>query len=216
MSSRILSLFFIICLASCTTLDPYTGESKTSNVVKGAGVGAVVGAAIGAATAGKDKKKGAVQGAVAGGLIGGGVGYYMDQQELKLRKRLEGTGVSVTRNGDNIRLNMPGNVTFGVNSDSIRPDFINVLEGVTIILKEFDKTNVKIVGHTDSTGNANYNQQLSERRANSVKGFLASQGVSPGRLFSQGLGARSPIADNGSEGGRQQNRRVEIELIPLS
>lgn len=203
-----------VAVVGCTTLDPYTGEQKTSQAAKGAGIGAVGGAVVGAATS-SDRRRGAVTGAVAGGAIGGGIGYYMDRQEMQLRQKLEGTGVRVARDGDQIRLIMPGNVTFGVDRHEVRPEFYNVLESVAVVLKEFDQTTVRIEGHTDSTGSDAHNQTLSERRASSVAQLLASHGVAQGRLFSVGYGKRYPIANNDTEQGRQTNRRVEIHLAAI-
>lgn len=140
----------------------------------------------------------------------------MDVQEAKLRKQLEGTGVNVTRNGDEIVLNMPGNITFDVNSSQIHPGFRDALGSVALVLEEYDKTLIEAVGHTDSTGSAGYNQQLSENRANAVGGFLARRGVHGRRIATAGYGESYPIASNANEAGRQANRRVELTLVPLA
>jgi len=204
-------------LAACTTTDPYTGEQKASNKAKGAGVGALVGAAAGALTntsSGKQAGKNAAIGAAAGALIGGGVGAYMDRQEAQLREKLAGSGVSVTRVGDNIVLNMPGNVTFATDSADVKADFYPVLNSVAVVLEEYDQTAVEVAGHTDSRGSDAYNQQLSQRRAQSVANYLVSQKILADRFRVYGFGESRPIAPNDSELGMQQNRRVEIQIAP--
>ncbi|GAB1266507.1 OmpA family lipoprotein [Aurantivibrio infirmus] len=206
----------VISFAACTTVDPYTGESKTSNTTTGAVVGAVAGAVVGAASASdKDRKKGAATGAVVGGAIGGGVGYYMDRQEAALREKLRGSGVQVKREGDTIQLIMPGNITFATSKYEIRSDFYSVLDSVSLVLIEFDKTAIKVSGHTDSTGSAEFNQTLSEQRAESVRSYLINKKIKAGRLQAIGYGPRYPIATNNTAEGRQINRRVELELLPL-
>jgi|TARA_B110000116_G_scaffold253909_1_gene250990 outer membrane protein OmpA-like peptidoglycan-associated protein len=208
-----LSVFFV----GCTSIDPYTGQQKTSNTAKGVGLGVLAGAILGAAT-GKDnddRKKRAAIGAAAGGATGAGVGYYMDRQEATLRQRLQGTGVQVRREGDNIQLIMPGDITFATGRYEIRADFYEVLNSVTLVLNEFDNTSIKISGHTDSTGGNQTNQTLSEQRANSVRGYLAGQRVATGRIQTVGYGPRYPIASNSTASGRQANRRVELELLPM-
>ena len=149
-------------------------------------------------------------GAGAGALTGAGVGYYMDRQERELRERLQGTGVSVSRQGDRIMLNMPGNITFATNSSSISGNFYDVLDSVALVLNEFDKTYVNVVGHTDDSGAASYNQLLSEERAQTVAKYLMSREVSPQRILSQGMGEDVPVANNSTSDGRSMNRRVEI------
>lgn len=213
-----LALMGSLLLGACTTLDPYTREEKTSNVAKGAAIGAAGGAVVGLITGddASERKKNALLGAGIGALGGAAVGYYMDQQELKLRKRLEGTGVSVTRVGDNITLNMPGNVTFAVDSADISANFYPVLDSVAEVLKEFDKSFVEIAGHTDSTGSEAYNQLLSEKRAQSVASYLVSRGVRADRFIVVGAGESRPIASNDTPEGRALNRRVEITIVPLT
>ncbi len=214
--NKFIILLCAICFVSCESIDPYSGEKKTSNTGKGVGIGAVAGAVLGAAASSKkDRKRGALTGALVGGAIGGGVGKYMDNQETKLRERLQGTGVQVQRDGDNLNLIMPGNITFATSNANIRSDFYEVLGSVALVLKEFDKTNVLIGGHTDSTGSDLINQKLSEDRANSVRVYLISQQVRSSRLRAEGYGSHSPVDSNNSEQGRQANRRVEIQLTPV-
>ncbi len=221
MNTRALRVVLItagLIVGGCETLDPYTQESKTSNATKGAIIGAVSGAVVGLASGDDavERRQRALIGAGVGALAGGSIGYYMDRQEAKLRAELEGSGVSVTRIGDNITLNMPGNVTFATNSSDLSPAFFDVLTSVGKVLDEFDQTVVEVAGHTDSTGTDTYNQSLSERRAGSVAQYLQSQGVNGQRLITIGLGETMPVADNGNSGGRQENRRVEITMVPVT
>lgn len=206
----------VACLtAGCTTVNPYTRETQTSKAVKGAGIGAAAGAVVGLLTKG-DKLENALIGAGVGALAGGGVGYYMDVQEAKLRQKLEGTGVSVTRVGDNITLNMPSSITFALNSADLNAGFYNALGGVAMVLKEYNKTVIEVAGHTDSTGSDQYNQQLSQRRASSVATYLTGQGIDSQRLLTVGAGESYPIASNDTEAGRAQNRRVELTIVPIT
>ena len=205
----------VIAVAGCETVNPYTQETQTSKAAKGAGIGAAAGAVVGLLTKG-DKLQNALIGAGVGALAGGGVGYYMDVQEAKLRQRLEGTGVSVTRMGDNITLNMPSNITFALNSSDLNAQFFNALDGVSMVLKEYDKTVIEVAGHTDSSGSDQYNQALSERRAQSVAGYLSSHGVKTQRLITIGAGEGHPVASNDTEQGRSANRRVELTIVPVT
>ncbi len=202
----------------CTTINPYTGEQQTSKAVKGAAIGAGVGAVVGIISGdnSRERRKRALIGAGVGAVAGGSVGVYMDVQEAKLREQLQGTGVSVTREGDNVILNMPGNVTFATNSADLNANFFSVLDSVVLVLNEYDKTLIEIVGHTDSTGAADFNQRLSERRAQSVATYLQSRELKTERMSILGMGKNQPIADNSMPEGRQQNRRVELTLIPLT
>lgn len=215
------AMFAILqALQGCTTYDPYTGEEKTSNATRGAAIGAGI-AAIGAAIESSDddartRNQRILKAAAAGGAIGGSVGYYMDRQEAKLREKLRGSGVRVVRDGDNLILVMPGNVTFDTNSSAIRPEFDDVLESVGLVLKEFDKTLVEVTGHTDSTGSDSYNLALSRERANAVANQLRTYDVAADRILTQGYGESRPIASNSTPEGRQQNRRVEVVLVPIT
>lgn len=212
----IIAFLMSFALIGCTSMDPYSGDQKTSNTTKGAGIGAVAGAVVGAASSSKkDRGRGALTGALVGGAIGGGVGNYMDRQETALRNRLQGSGVQVRREGNNLYLIMPGNITFATGRAEIRSDFYDVLNSVGLVLKEFNQTAIRVTGHTDSTGSASLNQTLSEQRAGSVSSYLISQGVANNRVQSYGEGPRYPIASNDTDSGRQANRRVELELIPI-
>jgi outer membrane protein OmpA-like peptidoglycan-associated protein len=207
-----------VLLSGCMTTDAYTGEKKVSKTTKGAGIGALAGAAVGALTGdnSKERRKRALIGAGVGALAGGAVGNYMDRQESKLRAQLQGTGVSVTRDGQNIILNMPGNITFATGSADLNANFFGVLDSVAIVLKEYDKTIVDVAGHTDSVGSDATNQALSERRAGTVGTYLRGKGVSDNRVATVGYGKTHPVASNDTPDGRQQNRRVELTLTPLT
>lgn len=206
-------LTMAVAITGCTT-NPYTGEEEASNKAKGAGIGAAAGAVIGAIAGGS--RRSILLGAGIGALTGLGVGAYMDKQEDKLRAQLQGTGVSVTRSGDNIILNMPGNITFATGSSDINADFYQILNSVALVVNEFEKTYIDITGHTDNVGAADFNQQLSEKRAGSVARYLESQQVLPQRIITGGRGLEAPIATNDTPEGRALNRRVELMLTPLT
>lgn len=205
-------------LSACTTTDPYTGQQKVSNTAGGAAIGAAVGALGGLAVGGSPtgRRNAALIGAGLGALAGGAIGNYMDQQEAELRAQLEGTGISVTRVGDRIILNMPSNITFASDQDAVMPQFYPTLNSVAIVLRKFEKTLIDVNGHTDSTGSLAHNQALSERRALSVASYLNGQGIDPRRVSSLGFGPSQPVASNATPDGRAQNRRVEIQIAPLT
>lgn len=204
-------------LSGCST-NPYTGEQQVSKTAWGAGIGAAVGAAAGAATGdnNKDRKERALKGAAIGGVTGGGVGAYMDYQEKKLRERLQGVGVGVQKDKETgaITLIMPGNITFATGQSAVKADFYSVLDAVADVLKEYNKTSISISGHTDSVGRDDANIKLSQDRANSVGQYLISRGVAGSRINAVGYGKSQPVADNSTENGRAQNRRVEIRINP--
>ena len=212
------SLAVVLLASGCKTLDPYTGEEQTSKATRGAIIGAAAGAVVGLASGedAVDRRQRALIGAGVGALAGGSIGHYQDRQEAELRAKLEGTGVSVTRIGDNITLNMPGNVTFATDSADLNADFFNVLNSVSKVLKEFDQTIVEVAGHTDNTGSDEYNEALSDRRARTVASYFESRNIPSQRLLTIGMGESRPVADNGTTEGRQANRRVEITMVPLT
>jgi outer membrane protein OmpA-like peptidoglycan-associated protein len=207
-------------LAGCMTYDPYTGEKKVSSTTKGAAIGAGI-AAIGAYIDNRDddrrqRTERMLKAAGVGAIAGGAVGNYMDRQEAKLRHELEGTGVRVVRNGDDITLVMPGNITFDTARVDIRPDFLPVLDSVAKVVLEFDKTILEVAGHTDSVGTDASNLTLSDGRATSVANYLRTKKVKAERLTTIGYGETRPVADNETDAGRAANRRVELTLLPLT
>ncbi|MCR5859515.1 OmpA family protein [Mesorhizobium sp. J428] len=218
MKTRIVAAFTVALFASACTTDPYTGEQKISNTAGGALLGAGVGALAGLAVGGSPRaqRNAVLIGAGLGALTGGAIGAYMDQQEAELRRTLQGTGVGVVRNGNNLSLIMPSNITFATDQDQINAGFYPTLNAVSLVLKKYNKTLVDVNGHTDSTGDDNYNYRLSERRALSVANYLTSQGNDPRRFSVLGFGETQPIASNSTESGRAQNRRVEIQLAPIT
>lgn len=201
-----------LLVAGCAT-NPETGQRETTQTGRGAAIGAAAGAVLGGVSGG-DRGQRAAIGAAAGAAIGAGVGKYMQNQEDKLRQQTAGTGVEVSRQGDNVILNMPGHVTFATESAQITPAFHSTLDQVASTIAEYQDTRVQINGHTDSTGSDSYNQQLSERRAQSVASYLSSRGVASNRMSIAGYGETQPVASNDTADGRQQNRRVEIILSP--
>jgi outer membrane protein OmpA-like peptidoglycan-associated protein len=208
----------VVVLTACSTLDPYTREEQTAKAQRQAVIGAAAGAVAGLITgdSSMERKKRALVGAGLGALAGAGVGNYMDRQEAKLRAELDRTGVSVTRIGNNITLNMPGNITFATNSADLNAGFFEVLNSVALVVNEFSQTVIEVAGHTDNTGTDQYNQQLSERRAGAVAAYLGTRSVRSDRIITVGMGEGRPIAGNDTEAGRQQNRRVELTLVPLT
>ncbi|KQZ49431.1 cell envelope biogenesis protein OmpA [Rhizobium sp. Root149] len=205
-------------LSACTTTDPYTGQQKVSNTAGGAAIGAGLGALAGLAVGNSPvgRRNAALIGAGVGALAGGAIGNYMDQQESELRAQLQGTGISVTRVGDRIILNMPSNITFPTDQDQVLPGFYQTLDSVALVLNKFNRTLIDVNGHTDSTGSAAHNQELSERRAASVANYLGGRGVDQRRMSTLGFGPSQPVASNATPNGRAQNRRVEIQIAPIT
>ncbi len=205
-------------LTSCATYTGQTGDPNDpnhtrNNALIGAGIGAVAGLLSGGDAV--ERRQRAMVGAGVGGLAGAGIGAYQDRQEAALRRDLQGSGVDVVRQGDNITLNMPGNVTFAFDSSNLQTQFYPVLDNVANTLTEYNQTVIEVAGHTDSVGSDAYNRTLSEQRANSVAAYLRGHGVDQQRMIIVGAGETRPIASNDTEAGRAQNRRVEITIVPV-
>lgn len=210
MRLKIASIATATLLLGACTINPYTGERQAGKAATyGAGAAAVCGI-IGS----MDSSKHARNAALGCGIVGAGVGAYMDVQEAKLREQLQGSGVQIVREGDNIRLVMPGSITFQTNSYNLRGDFYPTLNAVGEVLAKYGETTLRVTGHTDNTGGRQLNQDLSERRAGSVADYLVTRNVSRSRMLVQGMAFDQPVADNSSEQGRAQNRRVELYILP--
>jgi outer membrane protein OmpA-like peptidoglycan-associated protein len=203
-----------VTLAGCESMQDFATNPEKQKTRQGTAIGAAGGAAVGLLVGGG--WKGALIGAGVGALAGGAVGNYQDKQEAKLRQQMAGTGVEVVRMGDNLTLNMPGNVTFAFDSAKLNPQFDSVLDKLAQTLSEYNKTVIQVAGHTDSTGSHAYNMKLSADRANSVKSYLTGRGVPASRLVTVGAGPDYPIASNATEEGRAANRRVEITIVPVT
>ncbi|MEO6170443.1 MAG: OmpA family protein [Lysobacter sp.] len=214
-------------LAGCVTTgggaygsqDPYGQQqpNPNANTQKGAAIGAVAGVVAGllSGSDATERRQRALVGAGIGGLAGGAIGNYQDRQERALRDQMAGTGVDIVRQGDNITLNMPNNITFGFDKSELQPQFYPVLDNLARTLNEYNQTIIEVAGHTDSVGSDSYNQGLSVRRAESVGNYLMSRGLMRDRFIVTGAGKNRPVASNDTEAGRAQNRRVELTLVPL-
>ena len=205
----------LIAAACCVSLIGCQTVQDNPNTAIGAGVGSLLGAAAGTLVGGDDRRN-ALVGAGIGLLAGAAVGQYLDQQQRELESNLAGTGADVTRVGDQLVVNMPGQLTFQTDSARIQPQFYGVLNDVSVTLNKYPESYIDVVGHTDSTGSSEYNQQLSVRRADSVSNYLVGRGVSNARIATFGLGETSPIATNATAEGRQLNRRVEVRITPAT
>lgn len=201
--------------SACVT-DPVTGEKRISKTAIGGLGGALGGYLLGDIVGGRNDRTAKIIGAGIGGIAGAGIGNYMDRQERELRQRTAGTDIEVTRQGDDLLLNMPSGITFATDSASIQPQFRTTLDQVAQVLADYNQTYVDVYGHTDSTGSDSYNLTLSQRRADAVADYLSTRGVARARMGTRGFGETQPVADNTTEAGRAENRRVEIKVVPIS
>lgn len=209
-----------LTLAACANGIKPPSDRPFENWEKGAAIGAIGGAVIGAAAYKKDRTKGALIGAIGGGLAGAAVGNYMDTQKRDLEKNLapeiQAGQARVEKLQNNIvRVTMTSQTAFAVDSTAIQPGFQSTLDKLADVVVRYNKTTLTVVGHTDNTGSAAYNQKLSERRALSVAQYFESQRVNALRLATAGKGESEPVESNGSEAGRRANRRVEIYVEPV-
>lgn len=217
---RFAGLLSVVLIVNGCVVDRSNDAQSANHTVKDTGGNAKTGAAPVVVTPDRRERSkipapGSAPGPVPSAPVAGGVGYYQDHQERLLSERLAGTAVRVVRNADTIKLIVPGNMAFALNSEQIQPNFTAVLDNVAQVLKEYSKTVIDIKGYTDSTGSFEHNQQLSERRAQSVGSYLMARQIAAARIRSAGYGPRYPLAGNDTESGRNQNRRVEIELVPM-
>lgn len=217
----------IAILAGCATpgngyqgsqnQEPYDQSDPHHKTKQGAAIGAAAGVVAGllSGSSATERRQRALIGAGVGAIAGGAIGNYQDRQERALREQMAGTGVEVVRQGDNITLNMPDNITFGFDRSDLQPQFYPVLDNLTRTLNEYNKTIIEVAGHTDSVGSEAYNQELSVRRADTVGNYLMGRGLMRDRFIITGAGKTRPIASNETEAGRAKNRRVELTLVPL-
>ncbi|ATG76238.1 OmpA family protein [Pseudoalteromonas sp. B131b] len=200
-------------LLSVTVLAVLLSGCEMNNAGKGAAIGAAAGGVLGKATSNHKDKRFFI-GAAIGALAGAAVGDYMDKQEEAFRDELAGSGVEVVREGDNLRLVMPSNITFATDQSYISSGFNDTLNAIANVMNKYEKTYLSVEGHTDSTGKDSYNMNLSRERAQSVKDYLVNQQIMAARISTKGYGETRPIATNDSANGRAQNRRVEIQIVP--
>ncbi|HEX8419043.1 OmpA family protein [uncultured Sphingomonas sp.] len=218
LKSRILAaaaLGALVTTSACTT-DPETGQRRISKTALGGIGGALGGYLLGDLVGGRRDRTEKILGAGIGGLAGAGIGAYMDKQERELRARTAGTDVQVTREGDNLVLNIPSGITFAYDSADVQPQFQRTLDQVASTLSQYNQTYIDVYGHTDSTGSDSYNQTLSDRRATAVADYLSSRGVQTARIGTRGYGETQPIASNDTDAGRAANRRVEVKIVPIT
>ncbi len=204
-----------LATAGCIT-DPNTGEQRISRAAIGGVLGAGGGYLLGDLIGGRNDRTERILGTGIGAIAGVAVGSYIDRQEQELRRRTAGTGVTVDRQGDQLVLNLPGDVTFDYDSATVKPQFQSTLDQVATTLRDYPSTAIDIYGHTDSRGSEVYNQGLSERRANAVQSYLSSRGVQYERLATRGYGETALKCPETSDDGYACNRRVEIRIAPVT
>ncbi len=212
---KIIAGLALLAIAGCTDpaqVDANNGYQKTQS---GALIGGLVGAVTGAVVS-DDKGKGAIIGGAVGALGGAAIGNALDKQEAELRQQLNNDDIRITNTGDRLIVTMPQDILFAVDSSTVQPGLRSDLLTVASSLQQYPDSTVQVIGHTDNTGDAGYNQGLSERRANSVADVLMNGGVAFSRIQTFGRGEDQPVASNLTDEGRSQNRRVEIVILPTA
>jgi len=203
-----LSILCAFALSACAEI----ADSPQKNTIQGAGIGAATGALAGLILG--DSKKDVMIGTAAGAVIGGVVGNRLDKQEAALRNSLTSDDTIIRNTGSELIVTLPEGITFETDSTYVRENFRPEITKIADNLREYSDTTVDVIGHTDSSGPAEYNQALSADRAYSVTDILTNQGVAKGRIVSYGRGETEPVASNDDENGKSQNRRVEIIIRP--
>lgn len=205
-----------IVLAGCTNPAQFDNVNSYEKTKQGAMIGGVLGAVGGLMTGdGKNKNERALRGAIFGSGAGALIGNQLDKQEADLRRTMGNENVMIQNTGDRLIVTLPQDILFPVDSTELRRDLMQDLQALAQNLLAYPNTNVRVVGHTDNTGSASYNQSLSVGRADSVSRVLVRNGVNPGRIIAIGRGEDEPVASNLTASGRTQNRRVEIVILPL-
>lgn len=205
----------LIAATCCVALVGCETVQQNQNTAIGAVAGAAIGAAAGTLVGGNDRRN-ALVGAGIGLLAGAAVGQYLDQQQRELEQSLAGTGAEVERQGDQLLVTMPSQITFATDSAQIQPQFYSALDNVAATFNKYPESYIDVIGHTDSRGSNEYNQALSERRASSVTSYITGRGVNQARLASFGQGETAPVATNETPDGRAANRRVELRITPAT
>lgn len=214
-AASLIALSAVTSLTVACTTNPDTGRREISRTAVGAVLGAGAGYLLGDVIGGRNDRTERIIGAGIGAVAGGAIGNYMDRQEADIRRQTAGTGVDVIRQGDELLLRMPAGITFDFNSSEVKPQFQSTLNEVAGTLSAYPATMIDVLGHTNSVGSLEYNQRLSEQRAQAVARYLQAQGVAGVRIATRGYGETMPIATNDTEAGRATNRRVEIKVVPV-
>lgn len=212
------SAISVLALSACTNPDTMANNNDFNKTKTGAAIGAAAGAVAGLISGdnSKERRQNALKGAVIGAAGGAAIGNSLDRQAADLRADLGDDRVQITNTGDRLIVNMPQDILFATDSAVLRSDLQRSLQAVAGNLQAYPNSTVQVLGHTDSTGDAAYNQRLSQDRANAVVSVLTGAGVPFQRLQAIGRGETQPVATNQTDAGKAQNRRVEIVILPTA